>query len=158
MAGGRLRVLAVREALPAAVSTFIAGDYGRAHALHLLTTQDACIRGLADHWPFPRWIKILHDDQSIIVMAWLNQAYVDWYKVDPYAYIGHCDRSQYDDETAAIYAANDRAAIEKPYQILTVSEPTPRGEQPAHKVRKFAFRIDTPDVKGWGIYGECTAD
>jgi hypothetical protein len=137
------------------MGTYIKGDLGRAHAFDLLTAQDACQRGLSESWPFPRWIKIWHDGQPMPVMAWLNAAYCEWYRVDGYSYIGHCDRIVWPDDIAHEFQENDLRAIQQAGTPLLITERSPRGNEPTILVRKFAYRVETEHVKGWAIYGEC---
>ena len=138
------------------MNTYISGDLPRERAAYLLTMQDECTRSFAGAWPYARWLKVWHDDELMPLMVWMNDAYVQQFGIDPYRYIGHCDRIVWPDEVATEFWKNDRAAIEQPETILTVREPTPRGDRPSWLVRKFAFRV--PTQKAWGIYGECTPD
>ena len=120
--------------------------------------QDTCLRGMAENFPEPRWIKFWHDGDSVATMVWMNHAYVRTYGLDGHRYIGHCDRMFWPDAVAEDFARNDRAAIEQPLTIITAREPTPRGSSPFCVSRKFAYRVDTDDLKGWAIYGECTVE
>ena len=140
------------------MSTFIDGNLDRSRALYLLTMQDAALRGMAETFPEPRWIKFWHDGDALATMVWMNQAYAHTFGLDGYRYIGHCDRIAWPDDVAAEFARNDRAAIDHPNTIMTAREPTPRGPSPFTVVRKFAFRVDTDDLHGWAVYGECSAE
>ena len=135
------------------MSTFIHGDLDPARALHLLTMQDIAYRGMADNWPKPRWCKFLADGDFVFIMVWLNRACSDRFYPDPYRIIGHCDRACWNDEHAASYAKTDRLAVERAGEIVECMEPVQgNGEV---RVLKFAFRIDTEQLKGWFVYGEC---
>jgi len=138
------------------VSTFISGDLDRATAQYLLTMQDACIRGMANHWPHASWIKFRPDGSAITVMVWMNKACAEQFYPDPYAVIGHCDRAAFSDERAAQYAATDQRAIDQAGTILNCSDPGARGGRVS--VRKLAYRIDNEKQQGWAIYGECIDD
>jgi hypothetical protein len=137
------------------LSTFIDGSLDRNRALYLLTMQDAAYRGMADNWPQPRWCKYLGDGDHIAIMVWMNRACADQFYANcsPYRVIGHCDRVCWDDGHAAHYAATDREAIERAGEIVESSEPV-QGNGTV-RVRKFAFRIDNDQLKGWFVYGEC---
>jgi hypothetical protein len=140
------------------MSTNIPADTPRVVALELLLQQDAALRGMAEHWPYPRWIKIWHDGELMPRMAWINQAYGRWYNVKLSHYLGHCDRAVWDDATASAFMEMDRQAIKNPLTIIEGREPSPRGESPFAMSRKFAYRIDTDGINGWAIYGECTPE
>ena len=135
------------------MSTFIDGSLDRTRALYLLTMQDAAYRGMADHWPKPRWCKYRADGDEVFLMVWMNKACSErFYRgVDPRRVIGHCDRIAFSDEAAAHYADTDREAIARAGEIVESWEPTNGGDV---RVRKFAFRAAGPDLAGWFVYGE----
>ena len=137
------------------MSTFIDGSLDRNRALYLLTMQDAAYRGMADSWPQPRWCKFLGDGDSVFIMVWMNRACSEQFytSCSPYKVIGHCDRVCWDDAHAAHYAETDRAAIERPGEIIECLEPV-QGNGIV-RVRKFSFRIENEQLKGWFVYGEC---
>jgi hypothetical protein len=135
------------------MSTFIDGNMDRDRALFLLTRQDIAYRGMADHWPKPRWCKFVSDADPIVVMVWMNRACSERFysHCDPRRVIGHCDRAVWGDGCAARYAATDRQAVEQAGEILECMEPVEgRGEA---RVLKFAWRDE--QQKGFFIYGEC---
>lgn len=136
------------------MSTFIDGSLDPARAYHLLRMQDFAQRGLADHWPHARWIKFLPDGDHILVMVCMNKACADrFYHGDGWRMIGHCDRAAWSDEYAAHYAKTDREAIARAGEMVECLEPV-QGNGNV-RVRKFAYRIDNEEVKGWFVYGEC---
>ena len=136
------------------MSTFIDGNLDRNRALYLLTMQDECIRGMADSWPEPRWVKFRPDGDHVFVMVWLNRAYVERFGVDGHKYIGHCDRVAWPDEVAARFARNDERAIERAGEVIEDVEPLPELPEGV-RVRKLAFRINNTNLQGWAVYGEC---
>lgn len=140
------------------MSTFIDGNLDRARALYLLTMQDSVLRGMAEQFPEPRWIKFWHDGDDIPVFVWLNHAYAKTYGLDGYRLIGHCDRMAWPDAVATEFDANDRRAIEQAGTVLVCRERTPGGPSEHVISRKFAFRIETEELRGWAIYGECTLE
>lgn len=142
------------------MSTYISGDLGRGRALYLLTMQDACTRALAEAWPYPRWCKFWSDDEPMPLMTWVNKSYCEWYEIDGYRYVGHCDRLVWPDDVAAVFLQNDQAAIDRAGEICTFREPTPRNGHTDHRVRKFAVRVDNNEqsLHGWAVYGECSPD
>lgn len=136
------------------MSTFIDGSLDRNRALYLLTMQDAAYRGMADNWPKPRWCKFLGDGDSVFLMTWMNRACAERFygPCSPHRVIGHCDRVCWDDEHAAHYAKTDHEAVMRAGEIIEVFEPVQgNGEI---RVLKFAFRVDTPELRGWFVYGE----
>ena len=137
------------------MSTFISGDLDPSRAFYLLKMQDYAYRGMADNWPKPRWCKYLADGDHVFVMVWMNKACADRFYThcSPYKVIGHCDRACWNDDCAAQYAKTDHEAVAKTGELLELWEPI----QGNGKVRviKFAFRVDTSDLKGWFVYGEC---
>ena len=135
------------------MSTFIDGTLDRARAQYLLTMQDECIRGMADNWPKPRWIKFMGDGDHVLIMVWMNKACADRFYPDPYRAIGHCDRLAHSDERAAHYADTDMQAIRQSGRILVCDEPDPNGG--TVRVHKLAYRIDNNNLNGWAVYGEC---
>jgi hypothetical protein len=137
------------------VSTFIDGKLDRNRALYLLTMQDAAQRGMTDHWPKARWCKFLGDGDSVLVMTWMNKACAEQFytKCSPLKVIGHCDRVCFSDMAAASYAKTDREAIERAGEIIEVFEPVEGGDPV--RVLKLAFRVDSPGLSGWFVYGEC---
>lgn len=137
------------------MSTFIDGSLDRNRALYLLTMQDAALRGMAENWPEPRWVKFRADGDHVFVMVWLNRAYVERFKVDGHKYIGHCDRVAWPDDVAAHFTRNDEAAVERPGEVIEDVEPLPG--MPGVRVRKLAFRINNSNLRGWAVYGECVA-
>lgn len=140
------------------MSTFIDGSLDPARAFYLLRMQDYACRGMADNWPKPRWCKFLGDGDHVFVMTWMNKACAEaFYKhCPPQRVIGHCDRVCWDDAHAASYAKTDFEAIERAGEIVESWEPIQgNGEV---QVFKFAFRVDTPDLRGWFVYGEVTGE
>ena len=137
------------------MSTFIDGNLDRNRALYLLTMQDAAYRGMADHWPKPRWAKFLADGDSILVMVWMNASCArQFYRhCSPHKVIGHCDRICWGDEYAAHYAQTDEEAVAKAGQIIECLEPV-QGNGSV-RVLKLAFRTENEQIKGWFVYGEC---
>ena len=137
------------------MSTFIDGNLDRARALYLLTMQDAAYRGMADNWPKPRWCKFKSDDDHVFLLAWMNRACAErFYRgKDPRRCIGHCDRVCWSDESSERYAVTDQAAVEQAGQLLECWEPIDGNGQV--RVIKFAFRSDSPELRGWFVYGEC---
>lgn len=135
------------------MSTFIDGGLDRNRALYLLTMQDVAYRGMADNWPRPRWCKFRADGDFVFVMVWMNRACSDRFYPDPYRVIGHCDRACWNDDVSAQYAMTDRRAVDEAGQIIEVWEPLQSGG--SIRVLKFAFRVDTDDLRGWFVYGEC---
>ena len=140
------------------MSTFIDGNLDRNRALYLLTMQDAAYRGMADNWPAPRWCKFLGDGDHVLLMVWMNRACAERFypHVAPQRVIGHCDRVCWDDSHSAQYAKTDREAIERAGEIIEVDEPV-QGNGTV-RVLKFAFRVDTEQLRGWFVYGECPDD
>ena len=137
------------------MSTFIDGNLDRARALYLLTMQDASQRGLADHWPYARWCKFKSDSDVIFVMVWMNKACSEQFYPNCPAtrVIGHCDRMCHADHLAEHYQATDEEAVERAGEIIETLEPI-QGNGDV-RVRKFAFRADNDQLKGWFVYGEC---
>ena len=135
------------------MSTFIDGKLDRNRAQYLLTMQDEVIRGMADNWPKPRWIKFLSDGDGVLLMVWMNRACANRFYPDPYKAIGHCDRICHSDDAARHYAQTDHAAIEQAGTVLVCDEPDPNGG--TVRVHKLAYRIDNNNLKGWAVYGEC---
>lgn len=136
------------------MSTFIDGNLDPARAYYLLQMQDYAYRGMADNWPMPRWCKFLSDGDHVLTMVWMNKACADQFysHCSPQRVIGHCDRVCWDDAHAAQYARTDFEAIARPGEVIESWEPIQgNGEV---KVVKFAFRAETPELRGWFVYGE----
>lgn len=127
----------------------------RNRALYLLTMQDAAYRGMADHWPKPRWCKFRADGDSVFVLTWMNKACADRFypEIDPRRAIGHCDRIVWSDLSSAHYAQTDREAVERAGEIVECDEPIDGNG--TVRVLKFAFRSNAENLSGWFVYGEC---
>lgn len=135
------------------MSTFIDGSLDRNRALYLLTMQDVAYRAMADQWPRPRWCKFRADGDHVFIMVWLNRACAERFYPDPYRVIGHCDRACWNDECSSAYARSDEEAVSRAGEILETQEPLQSGG--SIKVLKFAFRVESDELSGWFVYGEC---